>query len=58
METAKAFGAPLLKDLDDNSTEQQILSQVREKRVKYGDVSVSNGIFGYGKRGESSIIDC
>jgi hypothetical protein len=42
LETAKAFGAPLLKDLDDNSTEQQILSQVREKRVKYGDVSVSN----------------
>lgn len=42
LETAKAFGAPLLRDVDDNATAEQILKRVGQRRVKYGEYFVSS----------------
>jgi hypothetical protein len=50
LETAKAFGAPLLRDVDDNATAEQILKKVGERRVKYGET------FGSGREGEGFLI--
>jgi hypothetical protein len=41
LETAKAFGAPLLRDVGDNDTTEQMLQSVGSKRVRYGEVFVS-----------------
>ncbi|KAF8864308.1 hypothetical protein BDZ45DRAFT_34237 [Acephala macrosclerotiorum] len=38
LETAKAFEAPLLRDVDDNATVEQILKQVGKTRAVYGEV--------------------
>ena len=43
LETAKVFGAPLVRDVDDNATAQENLERVGRKRVKYGEASVSAG---------------
>ncbi|KUJ10178.1 uncharacterized protein LY89DRAFT_723950 [Mollisia scopiformis] len=39
LETAKAFGAPLLRDSDDNATAKQILSKIGKTRIMYGEVT-------------------
>jgi hypothetical protein len=41
LETTKAFGAPLLSDVDDNATAEEILKRAGEMRVKYGESSRS-----------------
>lgn len=41
LETAKAFGAPLMDDIDDSATEKQILQRIGKKRVVYGQTAVS-----------------
>ncbi|CZR53988.1 uncharacterized protein PAC_03871 [Phialocephala subalpina] len=41
IEIAKAFGAPLLRDVDDNATAKLILKQVGTTRVVYGEVVTS-----------------
>ena len=50
LETAKAFGAPLLRDVDGNATATQILKKVGDRRVKYGET------FGSGREGEGFLI--
>jgi hypothetical protein len=37
LETSKAFGAPLLRDVNDNAAAERILKRVRQMRVKYGE---------------------
>lgn len=36
LETAKAFGAPLLAECNSNATIKEIVQSVKEKHVKYG----------------------
>jgi hypothetical protein len=50
LETAKAFGAPILREVNDNATVEQILRQVGKRRIRYGKILVS------GRAGEEFLV--
>jgi hypothetical protein len=41
LETAKAFGAPMPRKVNDNATVERILRQVGKRRIRYGEILVS-----------------
>jgi hypothetical protein len=41
LETAKAFGALIPREVYDNATVEQILRQVGKRRIRYGEILVS-----------------
>lgn len=47
LEIAKAFDAPLLRDVDSNATADQLVRQLDRKRVRYGEM---RGVHGGGER--------
>jgi hypothetical protein len=44
LETAKASGAPTLREVNDNGTVEQIIRQVGKRRIRYGEILVSGQV--------------